>query len=632
MKRGITWMVLTCLILTSLILASCTKTTTTPTSTTTTTNTTTTTTTKTTTTTQSTVTTTTTTTTAAAGNWWSSLGTPEYGGSLTLPMSKNPTCWDAYYGTSFPSLNAIWQEQPTANDWTLDPKIYDYTNGYTPPNYYVGFLATSWEFTDTTTYVLHMKTGVHYANMAEAAGREMTAADVVWHYDRIFGLGDGYTTISPYWITAPGFPDLLSVTNPTGTNDVVFKWRTPNVISITGALQAPSIVNEIECPEVVKAHTSASSPYITDWHYSIGSGPFTVSDYVSDSSVTAVANPSYWGHDERYPQNTLPYIQKVTFLIMPSQTTALAAMRSGKIDYLDQVSITDSQNTKNSNPEINQIGLPLGTIYTIDPRNDKAPFNILQVREAFQKAINIPEIAADYYHGAADTIPGTLTTYAMGDWTYQYSDWPQSLKDTYTFDVAAAKQLLAAAGVTTPFHTDVVVSSDFIDANPGLVDIIQNYFAAIGVNMDIITKDPTSWLSFVQTNHSNDAFALKNQGMLGLNYEPNVQINRFKTNYRVNYNMVSDPNYDALVAQGALATTIDGYKSVMQQVNKLVAEQHYSISICKPQVFTMYQPWVKGFSAQNESLSATGSNSALWFFQFGARFWIDSKIYAQYKH
>ena len=621
MKRGITWMVLTCLIAISLVLASCTKTTTTPTSTTTTKTTTTSTTTKTTTTTQSTATTVTTSTTTVAGNWWDKLGTPKYGGSLTLPMGKNPTCWDAYYGTSFPALNAAWQEQPTATNWLLDPSVYDYTNGYTPPNYYVGFLASSWEFTDTTTYVLHMKTGIHFQNIAEAAGREMTAADVVWHYDRIFGLGDGYTTVSPYWITAPNFPDLKSVTNPAGTNDVVFSWKTPNVIAITGALQSPSIVNSIECPEVVKAHSTTAVPYITDWHYSVGTGPFMISDYVSDSSVTVIANPNYWGHDERYPQNSLPYIQKVQFSIMPSQATALSALRTGKIDFLDQINNTDSKNLKGSNPDILQIGLPQSTIYTIDPRNDLAPFNNIKVREALQMAIDIPGIARDYYKGAADTIPDTLTTYAMGDWSYQYSDWPQSLKDTYTYNVSGAKQLLADAGVTTPFHTNVVVSSDFEDANPGLVELVQSYFAAIGVNMDIITKDPTSWLAFVQTAHSNTGLALKNQGMLGLNYEPNVQINRFKTGYRVNYNMVSDPNYDALVAQGALATTVDGYKSVMQQLNKLVAEQHYSISICKPQLFTAYQPWVHGFSGQMNALTATGSNSALFFFQYGARFW-----------
>ena len=623
LKNKFIWLGLSFLMVAAMLLASCTTKTTTSTSTSTTTATKTTTTTKTTTATSTTTPpTTTATTTTAAGHWWDKLGIPQYGGELILPMAKNPTVWDPYLGTTNPSVCAIWMEQPTAPDWTLDPAIYDYTNGYTPPNYYVGFLATGWEFTDPTTYVLHIRQGLHYQNIAPANGRELTAADVVYHYDRLLGIGDGFTSVSPYYVSVPGITDMVSATNPAGTNDVILKWKTPNVIGITGALQSPSIANSIDCPEVIKAYTTASTPYIADWHYSIGTGPFIITDYVSGSSVTAVANPSYWGHDERYPQNQLPYIQKVTFLLIPDQNTCMAGLRSGKLDYLDQISITDSNNLKKTNPELIQIGLPLQSIYTIDPRNDTPPFNNIKVREALQMSINIPEIAATYYQGAASPLPGTLTTYAMGDWSYQYSDWPQSLKDTYTYNVDGAKKLLADAGVTTPFHTDVVVSDDFIAANPGLLDIVVNYFKAIGVNMDVRPMDPTSWLSFVNTNHKHDALAMRNQGVIGINYEPNMQINKFKTGYRVNYTMVSDPNYDALVTESLSALTVDAYKAVMQKVNKLVAEQHYVISICQPQLFTVYQPWIHGFHAQNNSLSLTGSNSALFFFQYTARFWL----------
>ena len=103
--------------------------------------------------------------------------------------------------------------------------------------------------------------------------------------------------------------------------------------------------------------------------------------------------------------------------------------------------------------------------------------------------------------------------------------------------------------------------------------------------------DPTTWLSYVLTSRKQDALAIRNQGMLELNYEPDIQINRFKTGYRVNYTMVSDPNYDALVTQSLTASTTDAYKAIMQQVNQLVAQQHYVISICQPELFTAYQPW-----------------------------------------
>jgi len=538
-------------------------------------------------------------------------------------MAKDPTTWDPYLGTSNPSLCAFFMEQPVANDWTLDPKVYDYTNGYTPPDYCVGFLCTSWEFTDSTTYVLHMKQGIHYQNIPPANGREMTAADIVYHYDRITGLGDGFTKVDPYYSSVAQLQTLTSVTAP-DKYTVVFKWKTPNIIGITGLLQSSSIQNSIECPEAVTQWGD-----LNDWHHAIGSGAFIVKDFVDASGLTVVRSPNYWGYDERYPKNQLPYIDQVTILVIPDQSTCLAALRSGKIDYLDQVSVVDSKNLAKTNPELLQIGLPLGTIYTVDPRNDVKPFSDIKVREALQMAINIPEIASTYYQGAASSLPGTLTTYAMGDWSYQYSDWPQSLKDTYTYNPTAAKKLLADAGYPTGFTTDIVVSNDF-DLN--LVQVVQSYFAAIGVTMSIRAMDPSSWLSYVLTGHKHDAIAARNQGMLELNYEPDIQIYRFNTNYRVNYTMVSDPNYDALVTQSLTASTTDQYKAVMQKVNQLVAQQHYVISVCQPQLFTVYQPWLKGFSAQNESLSATGSNSALWFFQFGARFWIDSKLKTSLGH
>jgi len=156
---------------------------------------------------------------------------------------------------------------------------------------------------------------------------------------------------------------------------------------------------------------------------------------------------------------------------------------------------------------------------------------------------------------------------------------------------------LAEAGVTTPFHTDVVVSGDFIDANPGLIDIVQNYFAEIGVIMDIRALDPITWLTTVNTKHLQDAFAMRNQSMLGLTYEPNVQIGKFKTGGRTNYPIVSDPNFDTLYNQSITASPIDAFKEVLWQANKLVAEQQYVISICQPKLFVMYQPWTKGFSA-----------------------------------
>ena len=156
----------------------------------------------------------------------------------------------------------------------------------------------------------------------------------------------------------------------------------------------------IECPDAVKQWGN-----LNDWHHAIGTGPFILTDFVSGSSATLVKNPNYWGYDERYPQNQLPYVDKLKFLIIPDTATALAAMRTGKIDVMDAIQYQQAQPMQKTNPEIVQIPIPAPTGITVDLRNDVRPFNDIRVREALQMAIDLPTIAKTFYGGTADPIP-----------------------------------------------------------------------------------------------------------------------------------------------------------------------------------------------------------------------------------
>jgi len=62
-------------------------------------------------------------------------------------------------------------------------------------NYVKGYLQKSWELTDPSTYVCHLgreSTAKHTAGN----GRELVASDVVFSFDRLYGLG--VMTPSPY--------------------------------------------------------------------------------------------------------------------------------------------------------------------------------------------------------------------------------------------------------------------------------------------------------------------------------------------------------------------------------------------------------------------------------------------------
>ena len=104
-------------------------------------------------------------------------------------------------------------------------------------------------------------------------------------------------------------------------------------------------------PEVIKEHGDAS-----DWRNLVGTGPFELTNYVEGTVVTYARNPNYWGYDEKYPQNRLPYVDEVRSPIMPEEATRIAALRSGKVDFLGYASVLRSvdqaESLERTNPEI----------------------------------------------------------------------------------------------------------------------------------------------------------------------------------------------------------------------------------------------------------------------------------------
>ena len=112
------------------------------------------------------------------------------------------------------------------------------------------------------------------------------------------------------------------------------------------------------------------------------------------------------------------------------QSTALAAMRTGKITAIDGISAQQAVDMQKTNPSVVQIPVPQGNAVTIDPRNDKAPYNNLQVREALQMAIDLPTIAQTYYSGKSESTPEPLTSGFMNGWGLPYSQWPTCFAST----------------------------------------------------------------------------------------------------------------------------------------------------------------------------------------------------------
>jgi len=199
---------------------------------------------------------------------------------------------------------------------------------------------------------------------------EFTADDVVFHFNRICGLG-GFAK-SSFSATFQALISIIAADKYT----VVFNWKTANPMIITEALHQVTPTQCLENPEAVKQWGN-----LNDWHHAIGTGPFILKDFSDGKSAILVKNPHYWGHDERYPKNNLPYLDRVKFVIIPDETEAIAAMRAGKIDIIDHISPVQAYALTKTNPEISIMTHPDSKCFSIEPRNDTTPFNDIRVRK-----------------------------------------------------------------------------------------------------------------------------------------------------------------------------------------------------------------------------------------------------------
>ena len=547
-------------------------------------------------------------------NWWDKLGQPQYGGELVVRASRKIVNFDPYYGAGPVHLMTAWMERLVADDWTLDPTVFDFKPLWHPSVYLKGQLAESWEFTDRGTYVIHLRKGVHWQNIPPADGREFVADDVVFHFNRLYGLGGGFKP-SPFHQAVNAFQDLLSVT-AADRYTVVFKFKPSNPEFIMESMHEINLGLNLENQDAVRKWGDVS-----DWHHAIGTGPYILHDFIPEKSAALIKNTNYWGYDERHPQNRLPYIDSVKYLMIFDDNKALSEMCQGKIDVIDCVSPMQAKAIRKTNPEILQILTPLPPTISLDPRIDVAPFNDIRVRIAMQKAIDLPTIAKTYYQGLVEPYPDTLTSRYMKGWGFPYDEWPQDLKDEYAYNPTEARKLLTEAGYPHGFKTNVVFDTA---GDLALMQIVKNYLLHVGIDMEIRPMETNAWSAFINAR-KHDQIAHHPAGHLGHTSSPLRDLDRFQTGSANNYGMVSDPVFDSLYARARAASNMDEVLHVFREANEYVARQHVAVSILQPMAYSLCQPWVKGFNAQfGSTWGAAGGPGMLSFYL--PRFWIDQKL------
>ena len=220
----------------------------------------------------------------------------------------------------------------------------------------------------------------------------------------------------------------------------------------------------------------------------VGTGPFTITDFVEGTSITWEKNPNYWKNDEKFPQNRLPYLDKLVALIMTDSATRLAAMRSGKIDYTGHLGNTQvgeietAVALKESNPQIEQWPFAYRSHNSFSMRVDKPPFNDIRVRQALQMALDLKTIHDSYFQGYGEWLPQGLVGSGMIGYNNPFETWPAEVQKTYSYDPEGAEKLLDEAGY--PRGADDIRFKTALHAievgDVGYRELVAGYWSKIG--------------------------------------------------------------------------------------------------------------------------------------------------------
>ena len=322
---------------------------------------------------------------------------PKYGGTLNVGFSSTITGWDDLFAN--PSNCAgtmIVCDELLDGDWTRGPAGTEETTWYAGlfnTDLESGSLAKTWEIKDPNTIIFHLREGVHWQNKPPVNGREFVADDVVFSINRILSTKTSYCGArlgTGLWFKSITATDKYTVVL-TGED---------NVLCRTGK------AFQFICDDIFMIPHEVVDQYkdMRDWKNIVGTGPFTIDNYIQDSSATFTKNPNYWGKDPLFPKNQLPYVDTVKYIIITDASTRLSALRTGQIDTLTNVLWDQAKNITSTNPELKSTRLlPIGP-QILYLRADTKPFTDVRVRQALHMAVDYQSLVKDYYGGNAELL------------------------------------------------------------------------------------------------------------------------------------------------------------------------------------------------------------------------------------
>jgi peptide/nickel transport system substrate-binding protein len=543
---------------------------------------------------------------------------PKYGGTFSWAWFT-PQGFDPYY-TFMVSCSTLYicNEELLMGDWSKTPA----GDGSAGIGGFLGFsnrltgqLCESWSMPDSSTLLFNIRHGVHWFDKPPVNGREYDAYDAEW-------------AINHLWETPVGAHQMIvapdeRITSATALDKWTLEVKMPPQAQGLQAIYTGSWLYQYP-KDVVDAYGD-----MKDWRNVIGTGPYTLEDYVTSSVLTFKRNPNYWQHDPIHPENQLPYLDTLKWMIISDASTQLAAFRTGQLDFSMGVTISHEDGDKllKDNPELKYItnaGFAVTPYFRVD--KPELPFHDVKVRQALTLTINKQELIDDYYNGFA-TLDGQIYP-PDKPWEPFYTPLDEmpsepftpgsgcSVQELFTYNdttISKAKQLMVEAGYPDGFKCQIITNTP---AGTDFLSIIKEYFAKINVELEIQQLEPSMMVSLQR----------------GRTYEEGIYAASPTAAFPYDMHSTRKESFDDLayyesdytrqvynVEREYVMKDDAKYAATLKESVPFILEQCVGIWCPVPRTYLMWWPWVQNYHGEG----GLGCDDELLVFDY---IWMDKEM------
>ena len=421
----------------------------------------------------------------------------------------------------------------------------------------IPWLAEEWENSeDGLTWTFMLREGVTFSN-----GRELTAEDVRWSFDRLIDPDTG----SGNAFRLGGSSTVIEV-----VDDYTVAITTESLIATLPASLAANKSTGIMAPESVDDEGMVSVP--------IGSGPFVISEVEGTTRLVLSRNDDYW-------QEGFPYLDEVIITPITDDATRELSLQGGEVDWIFTIAPQNLEALQNDANVIVETAPRLSYDY-FGLNLNREPFDDVRVRQAIAYAIDREVICAFAFFNICEPVHGP--TASGTPWFFPYAP--------YDRDLDMARDLLAEAGYADGFTMQIMPAIGFDETIRG-AQIVQQQLAEVGITVEIDAVEFGEWLER-QGAGDFDAFMLS---WLGLTDAEDYFFLQHRTGQAFNFTGYSNPEFDELVDRGREVSDFDERYAIYEAANQILVDDAPYIYMYAKSEVKAWSPSVQGFVVRPDS-------------------------------